>query len=89
MVTDATIPKNSTYTVRPWGDRYQETNRQRRGYFDGYPCAICGRDIPVRSVKHGGIITTEGEWTTDPEHPRSQGWFPVGSECHRRFMMKP
>lgn len=81
------VPANSIYRVRPWGHRYQESARHRRGHFDGYPCAICGRDIRGEPT-YGGIITIDGEWTTDPNHPRSQGWHPVGSNCHRRFVIK-
>ncbi len=85
-MTEQPIPKNSTYSVRPWGERYSETRQQRHGNFNGYPCAICGRDIPINTAtRYGGIITTDGEWTTDPDHPDSQGWHPVGSACHRRF----
>jgi hypothetical protein len=88
-MTEQPVPKNYTYSVKPWSDRYQDTPRHRRGDFDGYPCAICGRDIPTaKATRYGGIITTEGEWTTDPDHPRSQGWHPVGSDCHRRFVVK-
>lgn len=82
------IPRNDTYSVKPWGDRYYESQKHRRGHFDGYPCAICGRDILVTSVRYGGIITTDGEWTTDPNHPDSQGWFPVGSRCHRKYLVQ-
>ena len=85
------IPRNDIYSVPPWGDRYYkrlESPSHRRGHFDGYPCAICGKDIPVKSVAHGGIITVDGEWTTDPNHPDSQGWFPVGSQCHRKYVVK-
>lgn len=85
---EAGIPRNDTYTVPPWGDHYQESQRHRRGNFDGYPCAICGKDIPVATVRYGGIVTTAGEWTTDPDHPHSQGWFPVGSQCHRKYAIR-
>jgi len=87
-MTTETIPKNSTYTVRPWAERYQQTQRQRHGNFDGYPCAICGKDVKQDRVKYGGIVTTEGEWTLDPDHPRSQGWHVVGADCHRRFVVR-
>jgi hypothetical protein len=88
-VTEQPTPKNYTYSVPPWGDRYRQTPGQRRGNFNGYPCAICGRDIPSDAdVRWGGIITSDGEWTTDPNHPRSQGWHPVGSNCHRRFVVR-
>ncbi len=80
---------NYVYSVQPWGERYQERSSHKRGHFDGYPCAICGKDIPTtKAPQYGGIITTDGEWTTDPNHPRSQGWFPVGSSCHRRFVRR-
>ncbi len=81
-----TIPTNNIYSVKPFADRYSETNRQQRGNFDGWPCAICGRD--VGDPKYGGIVTTDGKWTTDPNHPDSQGWFPVGPDCYRRFVIK-
>jgi hypothetical protein len=88
-MTEQAIPKNYTYSVPPWGDRYQETPSHRRGQFHGYPCAICGRDISsTKEIRYGGIITTEGEWTTDPDHPRNLGWHPVGSNCHRRFVVR-
>jgi len=91
MTTQATeerIPRNDTYSVPPWGEHYTEGRNHRRGQFDGYPCAICGKDIPVKSVRYGGVITTEGEWTTDPNHPDSQGWFPVGGHCHRKYVVR-
>ena len=83
------VPTNSVYSVSPWGERYHQTQRQKRGNFDGYPCAICGKDIPTaKANRHGGIITIDGDWTMDPDHPRSQGWHPVGSECHRRYVVR-
>lgn len=81
------VPVNSVYSCPPWGERYQESARQRHGNFDGYPCAICGKDIRGEQ-RHGGIVTTAGTWTTDPNHPDSQGWFPVGAGCHRRFVVR-
>jgi len=82
-------PRNYVYSVAPWGERYQETRSHRHGQFDGYPCAICGKDIPTdKATRYGGIILITGGWTTDPNHPDSQGWFPVGSACHRRFVVK-
>lgn len=82
-------PKNYIYSVKPWADRYQETARHLRGSFDGYPCAICGHDIPTaKANRYGGIITKDGEWTTDPNHPRNLGWHPVGGDCHRRFVVR-
>jgi len=86
-MTDERTPVNYTYSVLPWDERYQERSGHKRGHFDGYPCAICGKDIPTaKALRYGGVITTDGEWTTDPNRPDSQGWFPVGSDCHRRFV---
>ena len=65
--TSSAAPTNSIYSVPPWGERYHQTQRQKRGNFDGYPCAICGKDIPTaKANRHGGIITIDGDWTIDP-----------------------
>lgn len=87
------VPVNYIYSVKPWGKQYAERTaksyRRNGGGFDGYPCAICGKDVPLEnSTRYGGVVTTEGEWTLDPEHPYSQGWHPVGSACHRRYVIK-
>jgi hypothetical protein len=55
-------------------------------------CFVCGRGMTADAVERGTSIHLLTDGTIDPvrdldaamNDPRSQGWFPVGSECAKR-----
>lgn len=80
-------PPSYMYSVDPGS---QERDDKRNANQRGYPCAICGRPMSTtgKDYKYGGYINTKTwKWTDDPDDSNSE-WYPVGSDCHRRFVVK-
>lgn len=84
--------KLPTYTVEPF-----EMQEREWACKPGYtPCAICGR--PVNDAKRAifACIGNAGEsWIGSEEEAKAQennddymGFWPVGSDCHRKFLAK-
>ena len=83
------------YTVEPYSQGYSK-NKAKYGHSgidkDGdevTPCIICGR--PVKDKQAIFVeITTGAEWFDKTRHTEndSQGAFPVGPSCHRKFRNK-
>ena len=45
-------------------------------------CFLCGKRTAENYYVH---FTTDGSFTNNPEHPDSQGLFPVGNECRKKL----
>lgn len=45
-------------------------------------CFLCGKPTAQKLWVH---YTTDGELTSDDNHPDSQGLFPIGSECAKKL----
>lgn len=71
------------YTVQAYGSHYKDRRGHRSGHFAGYPCAICGKD--VKEPRFGGFVGRDGEWL---DAGLEDNWVPVGSDCHRRYLVR-
>ena len=45
-------------------------------------CLICGKEL--KKLRYWVHLLTDGTFTLDKEHPKSQGYFPVGPECAQK-----
>lgn len=79
------------YGVRPFSGKNFVRNSERvRG--DQQPCAICGKPVKEPKTAAWAVIVDGGSaWgndTSDPSHPGYMGGYPVGADCHRKFVVK-
>lgn len=62
-----------------------ERNVAREGD-DTNTCIYCGKRITSMDDNTKSIhLTTNGTVTDEEEHEASQGWFPIGRECCKRY----
>lgn len=84
------------YSVAPFSGKNYAKNEEQANEKDLQPCAICGKGIKGLTGKpeewpHWGIVTGGGaRWADSFEDggPGNMGAFPVGSDCHKRFVVK-
>jgi len=58
----------------------------KRGTRGAPQCAMCGRALRTgRKTTYWVHYLTSGDLTTsqDPNHPETQGWWELGSECRK------
>lgn len=47
-------------------------------------CIVCGK-LLKRAPRFMVHLLTTGGFTSEKEHPDSQGYFPIGNDCARRL----
>lgn len=82
----------STYSVRPFsGQRFSEN--ADKAYSAGLtPCAICGVAVKDLAKAAQAVVIDGGSEWGDEQSPQDAGYmgcWPVGPDCHRRFVVKP
>ena len=83
---DYAVERTFVYSVPPFsGKNYKKNEEQVTG--DDWPCAICGK--AVADPYFWGRVHIDLHWLPEqaPED-EDQGCFPVGPECHRKFVVK-
>lgn len=81
----------ATYSVRPFSGKNYARNSDT--YEEGStPCAICGKPV-VGEWKHTAIVIDGGanwgdESSSDTGDGGYMGCFPIGPDCHRRYVVK-
>jgi hypothetical protein len=82
------IEQSGRYRVSPFsGARYHE-NARRAGIYE--PCGICGK--AVKAPTHRAVVVDGGgAWgdeRSDTNDPGYMGTFPIGSDCHRKHVLR-
>lgn len=57
---------------------------------DNWPCAICGRSVPM-PPRYWGVVINGGNAWGDESSPHDGGYMglqPVGSDCYRKYKLK-
>lgn len=83
--------KDSKYNVPPFsGANYGKNSGKCRG--DESPCAICGKPVKDASAKHFATVigggSAWGDENSDANDPGYMGGWPVGTDCHRKHVVK-
>jgi hypothetical protein len=70
--------------MKPFGGPNFRYNQERVGKYD--PCAYCGKAIKNKDTAVYVEVLVNGEFAQDaPGSAESQGAFPLGPNCARRF----
>lgn len=75
------------YTVRPFSGANYHDNADHHP--EGTePCAICGKPVKEPFKHQAVVVDGGGAWgdeNSDAEDSGFMGWWPVGTDCHRRY----
>lgn len=63
------------------GEGYEE----KKCLTGSQPCLICGRPVHITDTTQYVHLLTTGKLVNAEEHPKSQGFYPVGRECAKRL----
>lgn len=88
-VKDGDVISYPRYTVEPGA----KIPAARRGMSYDLQCVICGKKMTPQQVRHHALLASGGGGWGRPEDddesdPGFMGWFPVGSECHRKYLKR-
>ena len=78
------------YSIKPFSGPNYIKNSLRCDK-NRHPCAICGKPLDVEKVKYWVVVVNGGaDWGNEDSEQDSgyMGSFPVGNDCHRKYIVK-
>lgn len=78
------------YSVPPFSGK-DYGKKSERCKDDETPCAICGRGVKDPWPHTAAVVRGGGAWGDEKSDQNDPGWmglWPIGNDCHRKYVIK-